>query len=49
MRQVIEKLNIGFVNFINQQDGLNLADESLPPLAPDNVVADVMYLRIAQL
>jgi hypothetical protein len=48
-QQVVGKLDVRLVDFVDQQHRLHLAVESLPEIAFDDVVADVLDLRIAEL
>ena len=48
-QQVVGKLDVGLVDLIDQHHRLHLVGERLPQLALDDVVADVVDPRIAQL
>ena len=49
LQQVVRKLDIGLVDFVNQEDRLLVGLERLPDLASVNVVGNVVYLVVAKL
>ena len=48
-QQVVWKLDVGLVDLVDQQHSLLLRRKRLPELATDDVVADVVDLRVAEL
>ena len=48
-QQIVRKLDVGFINFVDQQHRAHRVRERVPQLAFDDVVADVVHLGIAQL
>ena len=48
-QQIVGELDIGLVNLVDQHDHLLICLERVPQFAADDVVADVMHPRIAQL
>ena len=49
VQQVVREFDVGLVDLIDQQHRLHVALERLPHAALDDVVADVVHLRIAEL
>jgi hypothetical protein len=49
VQQIVGKFDVGLVDLIDQQHRLNIDGERLPQLALDDVIADVVHSRIAQL
>ena len=48
-QQIVRKLDVGFINFINQQDHLFVSFKGLPHFTANDVVANVMNFIIAKL
>ena len=49
LQQVVRELDIGLVDFVDEQDRPLLAFEGFPELALGNVVADVLHALVAEL
>ena len=48
-QQVVGKLNVGLVDFIDQQDRLLVGLERLPDLAAYNVIGDIVNTIVTKL
>jgi hypothetical protein len=48
-QQIVGELDVGLVDLVDQQDRPDVAGERLPQAAPDDVVADVVHARLAEL
>ena len=48
-QQIVGELDVGLVDLVDQHDGLLVGLERVPQLAADDVIADVVHARIAEL